>query len=281
MVSEAIKPDFSILILSWRSEQHLPRCLRALEAQRFKKFEVLLLDNGNESPLSEDLLTTFPDLTLKILRSEKNLGFAAGNNLLAKEARGDYIVLLNADAFPEADWLSVLHAAAIDKPNHFFASRLIKANEPDKLDGEWHVYHASGLAWRHMHNQPLSQATNAPKEVFGACAAASAIHARLLNLLAASMKTFLPTWKILTSIFGFSFRVMLAYTCHKRLCIMSVRRAARHAVSSQCITVIAICHGSLSRICPERFSGFCYLAISWSIWLIFFSRHLWGKVRSC
>lgn len=174
MVSEAIKPDFSILILSWRSEQHLPRCLRALEAQSFKKFEVLLLDNGNESPLSEDLLTTFPDLTLKIFRSEKNLGFAAGNNLLAKEARGDYIVLLNADAFPEADWLSVLHAAAIDKPNHFFASRLIKANEPDKLDGEWHVYHASGLAWRHMHNQPLSQATNAPKEVFGACAAASA-----------------------------------------------------------------------------------------------------------
>ena len=174
MTYNVIEPYFSILILNWRSEEHLPRCLNALEAQRYKNFEVLLLDNGNALPLNADFSASYPGIKIKAFRSEKNLGFAAGNNLLAKEACGKYIVLLNADAFPEPEWLEILQESSLANPNHFFASRLIKANEPEKLDGEWHVYHASGLAWRHMHNQPISLATAEVKEVFGACAAASA-----------------------------------------------------------------------------------------------------------
>ncbi len=167
-------PRFSILILHWNSEQHLPRCLNALEAQSYKNFDVLLLDNGNALPLSPDFPASYPGIRMKVLRSEKNLGFAAGNNLLAKEAIGKYIVLLNADAFPEPEWLEVLDEATLTNPSCFLGSRLIKANEPEKLDGEWHIYHASGLAWRHHHNQSIDLATNEVKEVFGACAAASA-----------------------------------------------------------------------------------------------------------
>lgn len=166
-------PRFSILILNWRSEQHLPGCLKALQAQSFKDFEILLLDNGGDESIPKTLIDEYPELQLSLTRSEKNLGFAQGNNLIAKQARGEYLVLLNADAFLEPNWLSIIQDATLAYPEHFFASRLLKANEPEKIDGEWHVYHVSGLAWRHMHNQPQSQATNESKEVFGACAAAA------------------------------------------------------------------------------------------------------------
>ncbi len=173
MLREAKQVRFSILILHWRAQEHLQACLDALDAQTNKDSEVLLLDNGNEMPLPDNFTSGFPALNLKVLRSDDNLGFAAGNNYLAGFAKGRYIALLNADAFPEPDWLANIHEALIKHPEHFIASRLIKSSEPNTLDGEWNVYHALGFAWRHNHNQPLNLASDEPREVFGACAAAS------------------------------------------------------------------------------------------------------------
>lgn len=183
MSTKANPIQFSVLILHWRAEQYLQTCLEALDAQTYKNFEVLLLDNGNEIPLAPDFADDFANLSVKVLRSEKNLGFAAGNNYLAGFVRGRYLVLLNADAFPDPDWLANINEALQANPNHFFASRLIKYLEPDKLDGEWHVYHASGLAWRHNHNQAIIHASDEPKEVFGACAAASVYPREAFNAI--------------------------------------------------------------------------------------------------
>jgi len=167
------QPFFSILILCWNSTQYLKECLNALVDQSFRDFEVLLLDNGSDQPLPTDLKESFPATHLTVMQSDKNLGFAGGNNFAAKHAKGDYIVLLNADAFPEPDWLENINRACLNHPGYFFASRLIKANDPTILDGEWNVYHASGLAWRRNHAKSVSQAYPHQKHVFSACAAAS------------------------------------------------------------------------------------------------------------
>lgn len=168
------QPFFSILILFWQSEQFLQRCLQSLQAQTFQDFELILLDNGASQPPDPAVLAAFQSSALKLIHSEANLGFTGGNNLAARSASGEYIVLLNGDAFPEPEWLETLHQAAFSHPGHCFASRLIQANKPDTLDGEWNVYHASGLAWRKNHNQPVTQTTASARLVMSACGAASA-----------------------------------------------------------------------------------------------------------
>lgn len=168
-----ISPFFSVLVLFWKSAQYLPTNLHALNEQTFKDFEVILLDNGAEEPPDPAVLRQYPSLELHLLSSRTNLGFAGGNNLAAHQARGEYIVLLNGDAFPEPEWLATLHQAALDRPGHCFASRLLDANNPDILDGEWNVYHASGLALRKNHKQPVSLGETKPCHVISACAAAS------------------------------------------------------------------------------------------------------------
>ena len=164
----------SVIILNWHAEKFLPDYFAALESQTFQDFEVILLNNGSEGAISSSSELRFPQSRLNILNSPTNLGFAAGNNLAARQAKGEYLLLLNADAFPQPDWLEKIHQACIDHPNHFFASRLVKANDLQTLDGEWNVYHASGLAWRKNHAQALSKATNEPRVVLSACAAAGA-----------------------------------------------------------------------------------------------------------
>jgi len=168
------RPFFSVLVLFWQSEQYLQRCLEALKAQTYQDFEVILLNNGASQPPDPEVLDTFQNLVLKHVTSEANLGFAGGNNLAARSASGEYLVLLNSDAFPEPDWLSTLHQAALTHPGHCFASRLLQVENPAYLDGEWNVYHASGLAWRKNHNQPFTKSATNPRSVMSACAAASA-----------------------------------------------------------------------------------------------------------
>ncbi|HOV31130.1 MAG TPA: glycosyltransferase family 2 protein [Anaerolineaceae bacterium] len=165
-------PFFSIIVLYWNSGKYLAENLSALAAQTWQDFEVILLDNGSQQPPDQNILAQFPELHLRQIASEKNLGFAAGNNLAARSARGEYSVLLNVDAFPQPDWLEQVHAAIRRHPNAFFASRLLMADDPQRLDGEWNVVHATGLVWRRSHGRKLSAAWPQERHVLSACAAA-------------------------------------------------------------------------------------------------------------
>lgn len=117
------KPFFSIIILFWKSDKFLPQCLEALNAQTFKDFEVLLLNNGADKPPNPNLLASFSELDFHLIHSSKNLGFAGGNNFAARSAKGEYLALLNGDAFPQPDWLENIQQAVQIYPKHFFASR--------------------------------------------------------------------------------------------------------------------------------------------------------------
>lgn len=169
-----ISPLTSIIIVAWNSEKYLSDCLDALSMQTNKNFEIILVDNGSVDDGYLGLEEKYPRLELTIKKFDKNLGFAVANNIGARIARGKYLALLNADAFPEIDWLEQLLKAIESNPGFtFFASRQIQANAPDILDGTGDAYHASGLAWRENQNRPVNKFGDQPCEVFGACAAAA------------------------------------------------------------------------------------------------------------
>ena len=57
--------------------------------------EIVIVDNGSARDEAAPLRERYPDV--KVLRSERNLGFAGGNNLGFAAATGDYLLLLNND----------------------------------------------------------------------------------------------------------------------------------------------------------------------------------------
>jgi hypothetical protein len=61
------------------------------------KIEVIVVDNGSKADEASYIQKQYPQV--KIIRSNKNLGFAGGNNLGIKAASGKYIFLINNDAF--------------------------------------------------------------------------------------------------------------------------------------------------------------------------------------
>jgi GT2 family glycosyltransferase len=167
------KPQFSIIILCWNSDQTISKCLDALSAQTNKDFEILLIDNGSPVPISNEMIRKYPDLRIHFFALEKNLGFAGGNNFAASKANAAYLVLLNADAFPRADWLENIYYGITKYPNCFYTSKQIIADRPDRLDGTGDVYHASGMVWRNSYNTLMSALVDREGEVFSACGAAA------------------------------------------------------------------------------------------------------------
>jgi GT2 family glycosyltransferase len=168
-----ISPLVSIIIVTWNSEKYLSACLDALSTQTNQDFEIVMMDNGSTDEGYLSLEKKYPDLKLTLNKLNANLGFAVANNIGARLARGKWIALLNADAFPEPDWLEQLLSAAGKNPQYsFFSSRQIQFNKPDLLDGAGDGYHASGLAWRNYYNYPSKKFGFEQLEVFSACAAA-------------------------------------------------------------------------------------------------------------
>lgn len=167
-----------MIVVCWNSAAHLARCLDCLREQTFHDFEVILIDNGSTDGSTEGLEEKYPSLDLLIRRLESNHGFAAANNLGAQLARGQWLALLNADAFPEPDWLERLLQATAQHPEAVsFSSRQIQAGNAALLDGAGDAYHVSGWAWQYFRGYSVERYGATSVEIFSACGA-SALYKR-------------------------------------------------------------------------------------------------------
>jgi GT2 family glycosyltransferase len=167
-----------VVIVNYNAGRMLARVVAALHAQSFRDFRVVIVDNGS----SDDSLENLPDgpTRVEVVRAGRNLGFTGGNNLAIRQhVSAEWLALLNPDAFPHADWLERLLAAARANPEFsFFGSRLLDAENPAVLDGTGDVYHVCGLFWRDGHGCPDSPAYARSHEVFSVCAAAALYRTR-------------------------------------------------------------------------------------------------------
>jgi hypothetical protein len=90
-------PLVSVIITTRNRRSLLEKALQSVYAQDYPNREILVLDDASEDGTSDHLRSCHPDVHL--FRYEENRGLIAGRNLLMREARGDYLVSLDDDAY--------------------------------------------------------------------------------------------------------------------------------------------------------------------------------------
>ena len=86
----------TVIMVSYNTRELTLRALETLLATtRDMAIEVILWDNASHDGSADAVAVNFPNVTL--VRSEKNLGFAAANNAAARQANGEWLLLLNPD----------------------------------------------------------------------------------------------------------------------------------------------------------------------------------------
>jgi hypothetical protein len=90
------KPDVSVIIVSYRNGDELHACLHSLSLSLSDmQSEVVIVANDE---IGSTIGYPIVDPILKIIRTEKNIGFGAAANIGARAANGDTLFFLNPDA---------------------------------------------------------------------------------------------------------------------------------------------------------------------------------------
>ena len=121
-------PLISVIVVSYNSGVDLDVLLPSLKAQTYKKFELIILENGIEK--TQSICTKYFD-SYKYLK-EDNIGFAAGNNRCYEISSGEFIALINPDTKLENNYLQELldairydEQAAVVAPKIYFYEKFV------------------------------------------------------------------------------------------------------------------------------------------------------------
>jgi len=108
-MSNCWTPYFSVVIPTYRRPRHLSNLLFSLTRLRYRPsmFEVIVVDDGGDTPL-EPIISEFRgQMNVTLLRQENN-GPAMARNYGASQAKGEYLAFADDDCLPDPNWLQAL-----------------------------------------------------------------------------------------------------------------------------------------------------------------------------
>ena len=163
----------AVIVVNFNGGEMLHECLDALRAQTVAPARVLVMDNGSKDASIAEARDKHPWAEYHMLG--ENLGFAKANNLGIKLADDcDWVALINPDAFAAADWIEAFERRALQFPDvSGFASRMLVAQDPGRVDGAGDAYRVDGLAWPRYSGGLASELSQDPEEVFAPSAGAA------------------------------------------------------------------------------------------------------------
>jgi glycosyltransferase involved in cell wall biosynthesis len=98
------KTFFSIITPVYNREDTISKAITSVLEQTFVDFEMLIIDDGSTDATLE-VVQSFFDNRIKILKTPKNGGAAAARNIGIQAANGNYISFLDSDDFYQPDFL--------------------------------------------------------------------------------------------------------------------------------------------------------------------------------
>lgn len=104
----------TILVLCYRSERFITRCLDALADLRRRPGEIIVVENASGDAAAARAREH--PLRPRVIETQANLGFGGGNNLGWREARGEFVIFLNPDCVIEPDCAEALIRPLIERP---------------------------------------------------------------------------------------------------------------------------------------------------------------------
>ena len=100
------RQNLTIVIVTLKSENIIDQCLETID----KKIPIIVVENSNNQKFKNRLKSKYQNL--KCILAESNLGMGAGNNIGIKEAKTEFILILNPDVLLEKNTLDELFLAS-------------------------------------------------------------------------------------------------------------------------------------------------------------------------
>ncbi len=122
--------DLTIIIPSYNTKDLLDRCLSSIYISLLKSklaFEIIVVDNASNDDTRKLLKEKYPRV-IKIF-NKQNSGYGKANNQGIKDAKGEYVLLLNSDIRVMEDGIERLLRFAKENPKSFAGGKLFNEDK--------------------------------------------------------------------------------------------------------------------------------------------------------
>lgn len=170
----------AIVVPNWNGREQLDEVLESLEAQRYRDFETIVVDNGSSDGSVSYLAESWP--AVRVVALSDNRGFAAAVNVGIERSDAEFVALVNNDVELEPRWLETVVEALDRHPAAgSVASKLIEWSRRNVLDGAGDLVGWDGYCVRRGKGERDRGQYDSSPRVLSACAAAALYRRRALD----------------------------------------------------------------------------------------------------
>jgi GT2 family glycosyltransferase len=119
-------PLISIIIINYNGIDYILDCIDSVFKTTNCNYEVLLIDNNSSDNSSKLCKEKYPEI--RLFYNQKNLAMAARNKGI-DEAKGDFIVFLDADTVVISNWITVLLTSYKKHGKGLYQGKLLKKDD--------------------------------------------------------------------------------------------------------------------------------------------------------
>jgi GT2 family glycosyltransferase len=140
------------VIVSYADPAATRAAVASLLTQTRRPGEILVVENHSDG----GAVRALEGLDVRLLRPERNLGFAPAVNLAAAEASGEWLLLLNPDAIAAPDCVERLLAAGVP-PDVAVVGAQVLLPDGERVNGGDNPVHLTGLSWAGRYLEPREE----------------------------------------------------------------------------------------------------------------------------
>lgn len=97
--------QISVIVPNYNGARTISKCIQSILDNDYKNFELIIIDDCSEDS-STNIIRSFKDLRIKLLRNKKNLGPSKTRNRGIKTSKGEIILLIDSDTYIPKDCIS-------------------------------------------------------------------------------------------------------------------------------------------------------------------------------
>ena len=138
-------PLVSIIILNYNAGELLLNCVESVFKTNYNNLDVIVVDNASSDKSHLKCKEIFNKI--RLLENKENEGYCEGNNIGIRDARGEFIVILNPDTIVEPNWLSEFLKAYSKFGDGLYQPKILSLYEKEILQSTGNMIHLFGFGF--------------------------------------------------------------------------------------------------------------------------------------
>ena len=165
-------PFVSIIIVNWNHDQYLKICLDSLLTQKYKNFDIYIVDNGSQDGSLQRIANDYPEHIC--WKFPNNQGFSKAFNWGVNHTNSEFVLSLNPDVFVRQDFLQEMVKAICGDDNvGIVSAKLLRFDEPTILDSTGLFINRFRRPYDRGQGETDRGQYDTSLQIFGACGAAA------------------------------------------------------------------------------------------------------------